>query len=244
MPALSRSLLALVVCTLPVFAAADTNGPAHRTERQYLLSRTLYLANSSNKLERAWQYSQACFEWAEYAITSEQRAEIANEGIKAARSALRQDPRLAPAVYYLALNVGQLARTKTLGALKLVSEMENLLQKSIDLEPTIDFAGPHRSLGLLYRDAPGWPVSVGSKGKARQHLLKAVELRTDFPENQLCLIESYLQWGERRAVQDRLKTVQEVLTVARKKYSGEAWEGPWQDWDRRWEAIWDRIYPD
>lgn len=233
----------LVLGGLTCVASGPTNSAADRAERQYLLTRAIYRTESTN-VQSAWQFSQACFEWAEYARDNRQRAEVAEQGIAAARAALRQDSRVAPALYYLALNFGQLARTKTVGALKLVSEMEGLLKKCVELEPTVDFAGAHRSLGLLYRDAPGWPLSVGSKSKARQHLVKAVELRADFPENHLCLLESYLEWGDKRSVQGRLKEVQNVLTAARKKYSGETWEASWQDWERRWEAIWDRMYPE
>ena len=239
-----RSLiLSSTVAALTCVASVTTNSAADRAERQYLLTRAIYRTDGTN-FQNAWQFSQACFEWAEFARDNRHRADIAEQGIAAARSALRQDSRLAPAVYYLALNVGQLARTKTVGALRLVGEMEALLKKSVELEPTIDFAGAHRSLGLLYRDAPGWPLSIGNKGKARQHLVKAVELRPDFPENHLCLLEAYLQWGDKRTVQSRLKEVQNVLTAARKKYSGESWEASWADWDRRWEVLWHRIYPE
>jgi tetratricopeptide (TPR) repeat protein len=225
-------------------ASAPTNSAAQRAEQQYVITRAKCRTQPSTNLVNAWLFSQACFEWAEFASNNTQRAAIAEDGIAAARAALRQDPRLAPAHYYLAMNLAQLARTKMLGALKLVSEMETHYKKAIDLDPTIDFAGPHRSLGLLYRDAPGWPASIGSKSKARQHLLKAVELRREFPENWMCLLETYLEWGEKRNAQARLKEVQEVLKAARGKFSGETWEASWQDWDRRWEAIWDRIYPD
>lgn len=221
-----------------------TNSAAQRAEQQYALARTRVRTQGNTNVQNAWQFAQACFEWAEFASNNTQRAAIAEDGIAAARGALRQDPRSAAAHYYLAMNLGQLARTKTLGALKLVSEMEAGFKKAIDLDATIDFAGSHRSLGLLYRDAPGWPASIGSKSKARQHLLKAVELRREFPENWICLLETYVEWGEKRAAKARLKEAQDVLKAARERFGGETWEASWKDWDRRWEAIWDRLYPD
>jgi hypothetical protein len=48
-----------------------------------------------------------------------------------------------------------------------------------------------RNLGLLYRDAPGWPFSIGSKRKAREWLERAAALAPDYPENQLNLAESH-----------------------------------------------------
>ena len=65
------------------------------------------------------------------------------------------------------MNLGQLARTELLGALKLVKEMEREFKTAADLDKQFDYAGPERCLGLLYRDAPGWPASIGSRRKAR-----------------------------------------------------------------------------
>jgi tetratricopeptide (TPR) repeat protein len=222
----------------------STNSAALRAEQQYALARTRVRTQGTTNVQNAWQFAQACFEWAEFASNNTQRAAIAEDGIAAARTALQQDPRSAAAHYYLAMDLGQLARTKTLGALKLVSEMEVEFKKAIELDTMIDFAGPHRSLGMLYRDAPGWPASIGSKSKARQHLLKAVELRKEFPENWICLLESYVEWGDKRVAKGKLKEAQDVLKAAREKFGGETWEASWKDWDKRWEAIWDRLYPE
>jgi hypothetical protein len=220
------------------FASASTNtiDPALRAEQVYLQARIRYEQDRTDT-ENSWQFGQACFELADVVASNARRARLANEGMDACKAVLERNPKLAPAQYYLALNVGQLARTKSVGALKLVSQMEAGLKQSIRLDPSVDFAGPHRSLGLLYRDAPGWPVSVGSRSKARQHLQKAVELRPDFPENWLCLLESYSQWSDKRALEPQIKKVDELLTAARKKYNGETWAVAWQDWERRWNAL-------
>src|SRR5947208_15493408 len=111
----------------------------------------------------------ACFDWADLVESNSHRAEIAEQGISAARQALKLEPKMGAAHYYLGLNLGQLARTKKIGALKLVGEMEREFLAAIDLDPKFDFAGAHRSLGLLYLDAPGWPASIGNRTKARLH---------------------------------------------------------------------------
>jgi len=222
--------------------ASEVCSAAARAEQIHLQARARFEQSGTN-VQAAWQLGQACFEWAEFATSNTQRAEIANEGINVCRLALSRDAALAPAHYYLAMNLAQLARTKTIGALKIVSEMEAVYKRTIALDPMIDFAGPHRSLGLLYRDAPGWPASIGSHSKARQHLLKAVELRPEFPENWLCLLETYVKWGERKNALARLKEVEAVLKTGREKFAGEPWAASWEDWDRRWREIRDRIYP-
>jgi tetratricopeptide (TPR) repeat protein len=130
-----------------------------------------------------------------------------------------------------------LARTKKIGALKLVTEMEAEFLAAIESDEKFDFAGAHRSLGLLYLDAPGWPTSIGNRSKARLHLRKAVELSSDYPDNWLSLLEAYLKWGERNTVQSQLAATQEMLQHARKTLTGEKWALSWQDWDRRWDKI-------
>ena len=170
-----------------------------------------------------------------------QRAEIAELGITAGRQAVTRDAKLAAGHYYLAMNLGQLARTKQLGALKIVEEMEREFKAACNLDPGFDFAGPERGLGLLYLDAPGWPMSIGNRNKARLHLQKAVDLSPDFPDNRLNLLEAYLKWGEKQIVQSQLKAVEKALVTARKKLTGEAWTTSWEDWDRRWERIKSRM---
>jgi hypothetical protein len=92
------------------------------------------------------------------------------------------------------MNLGQLARTKGLSALKLVDQMEGEFTRARDLDEHLDYAGPDRSLGLLYRDAPVIG-SVGSRTRAREHLRRAVEVAPQYPENRLSLIEAYLKVG-------------------------------------------------
>ena len=213
--------------------AAAASPEMRRAERALSDARARFQAAAANA-EAGWQSGRACFDWAEFATNDTQRAAIATEGIAACRQAMARDPNLGAAHYYLAMNLGQLARTKSLGALKLVTRMEAAFQTAIALDPGFDYAGPHRSLGLLYLQAPGWPTSIGSRKQARAHLRKAVELAPSHPENRLCLLEAYLEWGDRKAVQPELKPVEEVLRQARARYTGEQWEGAWKDWDARW----------
>src|SRR5206468_1564673 len=144
--------------------------PAARLERIYREARARFQEANSNSVEADWQLGRACFDLADLARKDSERALLAEEGISACRSALARKYGSAPAHYYLAMNLGQLARTKSIGALKLVREMESEFKAAIELDEKFDYAGAHRSLGLLYKEAPGWPTSIGSRGKARSHL--------------------------------------------------------------------------
>jgi tetratricopeptide (TPR) repeat protein len=186
--------------------------------------------------EAAWKYSRACFDLGEFAADSNRRAELANEGITAARKAISVNTNSAAAHYYLGMNLGQLARTKGLGALKLVSQMRQEFSLSAALEPRLDYAGSDRNLGLLYRDTPAIG-SIGNKKLARTHLERAVELVPDYPENRVALLEGYVKWGDLPAAALELKAAEELWPKAREKLAGVAWEPGWADWNRRLETV-------
>ena len=181
----------------------------------------------------AWQFARACFDWADLAETKAQRVGIAEQGVAACRANLARESNSAPSRYYLGMNLGQIAQTKRLSALDLVAQMETefLLVKSLD--PKFDFAGADRNLGLLYLDAPGWPLSIGNKAKARQHLDQCVTLAPEYPENWLNRIAAELRWGEHSRARDDLKSLDAIWSQARQQFTGLEWQSSWADWNQR-----------
>jgi hypothetical protein len=154
---------------------------------------------------------------------------------------IEHEPEFAPAHCYLAMNLGQLARTETVSALKIVREMEREFKTAARLDEHLDYAGPERGLGLLYRDAPGWPVSIGSRHKARQWLEEAAKLAPDYPENHLNLAESYLQWRDPTNVRRELEALDTLWSGAQTNLAGEAWERSWDDWSTRRDTVRKRL---
>jgi len=186
--------------------------------------------------QAAWQFARACFDVADYSTNSAERAKIAEQGIAACRRLIARESNSAPAHYYLGMNLGQLAQTKGLAALKIVNEMEREFSLARALDEHFDLAGPDRNLGLLYRDAPSFG-SIGSRTKARRHLLRAAELAPDYPENRLNLIESYMKWGDSNGVQRELKALDELWPRARMALAGATWAPSWADWEQRLKKI-------
>jgi tetratricopeptide (TPR) repeat protein len=223
--------------------AADGNGPAlvdgkpafaSQTRMIYEAAKSRYAAQTNNA-EAACDFGRACYDWADYATADRQRVEIAREGIAACKGLIMQDPDSVAGHYYMGMNLGQVAQTKKLGALKIVSQMEAEFQTAVELDAQYDFAGPDRNLGLLYLEAPGWPLSIGNNAKARQHLKKALQLAPDYPENALNLIEAELKWGEKSAALGGLKDLDELWPKARAKFTGNHWASSWVDWEARRE---------
>jgi len=214
--------------------AQRKNFTAHASA-EFQQAQTRFQADAANPTN-AWLFARAAFNYAEFATSDAQRAALAEQGIAACRQLVARDPKSATAHYYLAMNLGQLARTKFLGALKLVKEMDREFKTAGELDPRLDYAGPERNLGLLYRDAPGWPASIGNKRTARHYSEQATKLVPDYPANHLNLVESYLLWDERDDAKRELKVLDAIWPAARTNLTGEAWAANWDDWATRREA--------
>ena len=218
------------------FLHAQTNGLAARAGRVFNEAKVAAHKNPDDH-SASVQLARCSYDWAEFARDNDEREEIAQTGIRAARAVIARESTNAAAPYWLGMNLGQLARTRTLGALPLVREMEALFHRARVLDPHTDYAGPDRSLGRLYRDAPGWPTSVGSKKKAREHLERAVQLHPEFPDNQLVLLESFEKWSDKPAFDRQIKITERTLTEARAKFTGAAWEASRADWEKHFASL-------
>jgi hypothetical protein len=232
----SRVEILLLMLFLSGWSGRAENSFALHAEREYRIWFDAFLTDSTNP-EVAWKFSRACFDWAEHAPSAAQHEKVAEQGIEASRRSLALKPGLAAGHYYLALNLGQLARTKTFSALRLVREMEKELKAAREADPLFDFAGPDRSLGLLYRDAPGWPASIGNRRNARRHLERAVVLSPESPENRLYLIETYLKFQEFAAAKREFADFEKIMGQAREQFTGKQWESSWADWEERYERL-------
>ena len=210
---------------------AAPGDPAVRAKTAFLETQKRHGGEPRNA-EAAWQFARACFDLAGFATNNSQRAEIAEKGISACRESIRRESNSAPAHYYLGMNLGQLAQTRGIGALKIVTEMEREFTTSKELDPSFDYAGPDRNLGLLYREAPSF-ASIGSRTLARKHLQRAVEMAPGYPENRLNLLETFSGWNDRNGVRRELKALDEEWPRAHTHFSGPDWAASWADWEAR-----------
>jgi tetratricopeptide (TPR) repeat protein len=211
---------------------------AARAEQAFARAQKQF-ADHPGDASAAWQLGRASYDWAEFATNTTQRADIAQAGIGACQRLIARDPKSAPGHYYLAMDFGELAEAEepSLAAYKLIKDIEREFKTAADLDEKFDFAGPTRCLGLLYRDAPGWPVSIGNKRKAREWLDRAAALAPDFPENQLNLAESHLRWHQAADAEKALKKLEAIWPVAKTNLTGETWEPSWADWTARRTAV-------
>ena len=193
--------------------------------------------SDTNSLALVHALCRLSYDLASIQPSHEQRARLTQVGIAAAEASLARHPGSARTHYYLALNLGELARTKNVGALRMLPRMRDSLESARKLDESLDHGGPDRTLGLLFLEAPGWPASIGSKSKARAHFLRAITLAPEHPSNHLCLAEALLRWREAEEAAARLASLDALWTNAQARMAGPQWAADWADWSRRREAL-------
>jgi len=242
---LQATVFACAVAICSIFlndnALANTNTSSRvqllaHAQEVFVTAQKLYEAEPTNTVA-VWQFARAAFNRGEFSTNDTERAAIAVQGISACRKLIARDPKCAQAHYYLGLNLGQMARTKLLGALPLVSEMETSFKKARQLDEQFDYAGPDRFVGQLYLQAPGWPASVGSQSKARKHLERAAELAPDYPENRLNLAEAALKWRDKKLAQREVEALAKLWPTAKTNFVGAEWDAFWADWQPRYDKL-------
>lgn len=186
----------------------------------------------------AWELGRACFAWGKLLKDPKAQEGIYSEGATACRRSIALASNAAPAHYYLGMNVGRVANLKrNLSAFGLVKEVEREFHLARKLDEKFGYGGPDRNLGLLYWHAPGWPVSVGDKKLARQHLKRAVELAPEYPENRLNLAEAYLDWKETALARSEIASLEKIWSTAQTNLVGIEWEWDWADWSARRQSL-------
>ena len=113
--------------------------------------------------------------------------------------------------FWYASNVGMHARCQGIvEALRAIEPIRGAMERVMRGNERFYFAGPHRVLGVLRLQAPGWPLSIGDKGAAAEHLERAIELAPDFAPNRLHLAQVYLGVGHKEAARQHLDWIIEV----------------------------------
>jgi len=96
---------------------------------------------------------------------------------KKARAVVKQYPDKAEPKLWLAIILSTHAGVHGgLGALSMVDKARDLLEAAQKINPDAGHGSIDTSLGSLYYQVPGWPLSFGDDDKAKRYLLKALKL--------------------------------------------------------------------
>jgi tetratricopeptide (TPR) repeat protein len=233
---IAAGIFLVVSCPSLAGGAPESAGFAALAWKEFYAAKARFQADTNNA-DAAWQFGRASFVLTEWLTNKAERVGVAEQGIAACRACIAQGAASAPAHYYLGMNLGRVADSRrNLSSLKIVKEMEREFQAAAELDERIAFAGPDRSLGLLYLEAPAL-ISIGSRSRAHRHLQRAVELAPDYPENRLNLIEACLKWRDLTGARKESNALEELWPDARRKFAGETWAAHWDDWEQRSNAV-------
>lgn len=236
-----RICLVVLLWFSAVFAlrAEGQDGLFAQRARQAFEQTSRDYAADTNSSAAALALAVASFDWSEFSTNDIQLAGIARVGVSACQRLIAHEPESAAGQYYLAMNLGKLAQAEapSISAYRMVYDVEAAFIQAAKLDVHCDYAGPARNLGQLYYQAPGWPLSIGSKAKAKQWLEMAVRLEPGYPENQLKLAEARLKWRERERLRASLKDMAAIWPAARTNFAGQAWENKWLKWEARRAAL-------
>jgi tetratricopeptide (TPR) repeat protein len=159
------------------------------------------LAKDGKSYELLWRGARACAWLTEEFEDKTQRASYAQKGIDLSRRAVEIDPKRVEGHYYLGINIGQSATTKTVGAYMMVPKVLKAADQALKIDAKFDHAGPAaadqalkidakfdhagpaRLLGNVYAKAPG--AAGGDIDEGIKYLSLAVQLAPDYPQNHL-----------------------------------------------------------
>jgi tetratricopeptide (TPR) repeat protein len=147
------------------------------------------VANANAKdYDDQWHAARAWCWLADYGATEDEKRRAGQKGVEFTNRARQLDGKRVEGHYFHARSIGMLADIERgLKALGRVKEMARSLERAIEVDEKFDEGGPHRLLGLLQLDTPGWPISIGNVKEAEKHIRRAAELSPTYPENQIAL---------------------------------------------------------
>lgn len=147
-------------------------------------------------------------QWAivKYQTAENERERAFEQLAKQAGDAEQQYPGNAEVIVWEAIILSTYAGEKGgLGALGLVKQAKQLLERAEALQPEVLDGSVYTSLGSLYYQVPGWPIGFGDDDKAEQYLKKALALNPDGIDANYFYGDFLLEQGHYRKATEHLK---------------------------------------
>lgn len=157
------------------------------------------LADAIQQIESAWAKAY-------YQQTHEQQKTSLSALIKQAQALSQQYPEAAePKIWHAVLLSTQAANLPAFEALTALDNAKTLLEQSIKQNPKALAGTAYTTLGTLYFMAPPWPISFGDNDKARQMLLKGLEINPNGIDSNYFYAQFLLSQGQDRDALNYLK---------------------------------------
>jgi tetratricopeptide (TPR) repeat protein len=144
-------------------------------KRAYDYYKSEYL--SKKDYDSAWKFSAVARFFGNYFVkVVEEKKKIFEEAKDAALFATKVNPGGVEGHYYLGVAYGSWAEaTGIMNSLFLAGPIVDEMTKVISLDPKFRDGAAYAVRGRVYHKAPGWPVSVGDKNKAKKDFEEAIK---------------------------------------------------------------------
>jgi hypothetical protein len=169
---------------LLAYADQETAKDSRLGAENALIAVDKILASDPKSHEALWRGARACAWLAQEVTDGPHREAYSQRGMDYAKRAVEAEPKRVEGYYYLGINIGLYATTKTFGR-SLVPKVRDAAQEAVKADESYDHAGPLRLLGSVFVKAPPWPASIGDVDEGQKHLSRAVQIARDYPENHL-----------------------------------------------------------
>jgi tetratricopeptide (TPR) repeat protein len=139
----------------------------------------MLLSNTAHSNNLAAQIDYIESEWAKiyYSPTESDKALNYKTLLNRTRSLLKQNKEASDLLFWEAVLISSAAEhSDPLNALASIETARKLLLKTIEIDPNTMQGSAYVTLGSLYYQAPGWPISFGDKNKAEEFLKKALKI--------------------------------------------------------------------
>lgn len=164
------------------------------------------LAEQPMHYEAGWQLARALYWKANQEKNRTQALTYLAEGEKITKQLTEKYPDKKNGLFWYGVSLGRAAELRgVLNSLFAVGPMHDTMKKILATKPQDPDA--HHFLGVLYRKAPGWPLSLGDSKKSLHHAELAVQYNPDDVLNVLDYGRTLLAHGKREEAKTQFERV-------------------------------------
>jgi hypothetical protein len=147
------------------------------------------LQKDSNSWELYWRLARAQFYMGNRTKSEKEQKDFYSLCKQNAERSLEFNPDSAGGSYFKGICIGKIGELGGIwSSLSMISDFREQMERVVQLEPGLEFGGPHRALGKLFHDLPFF--LGGDLKRSIEHLRLAVQLGPEYSDNYYYLSES------------------------------------------------------
>jgi hypothetical protein len=139
-----------------------------------------------DKTDLIWRLARNYFCIGKRTVDKDQKLYFFEKSLSTAKKGMKINNNSAENIYFMGLYLGNVSlQNGIFSSLNNRYTLKILMRRVIKIDPTVEYAGPHRFLGVYYHVPPFF--LGGDSEKSIYHLESAVSLAPDFYENYFIL---------------------------------------------------------